>query len=134
MDLFEQASRKKLRFQTDKGALTTEQLWDLPLVGHRSDQMNLDNLAQVASRSLKAAAEESFVVRTTNPARTEASLQLEVLKHIIEVRLAEAEEKKGATSRAARRQQLLEILSTKDQEALMQKSRADLEAELRSLS
>ena len=28
-DLFEQATRKKLRFQLPKGELTIEQLWDL---------------------------------------------------------------------------------------------------------
>ena len=42
MNLFEIASRKKLRIPTTKGDLTVEQLWDLPL---KSTGLSLDKIA-----------------------------------------------------------------------------------------
>ena len=52
MNIFEQASRLKLTFSTNKGQLSVEHLWDLSLD-------SLDTLAKGVNRELKASEEEA---------------------------------------------------------------------------
>lgn len=70
MNIFELATRQKLRFASAKGDLTTEQLWDLPLLissPTRDVKVDLDTLARSINHELKAQAEESFVSTKANP-------------------------------------------------------------------
>lgn len=116
MNLFEQASRQKLRFPSIKGEITTEQLWDLPLTSKGA--FDLDSVAKAINGHLKAVAETSFVEIKHNPAKTTLELQLDILKHIIAVRMAEAEQAKSAADRANERHRLMEILNKKQDAAL----------------
>lgn len=116
MNIFEQASRQKLRFPTNKGELTTEQLWDLPL--QSKSQFDLDTVAKSVSGELRGATEESFVATTVNPAKKELELKLEIVKHVIAVRIAENEAAHNAAARKAEREKLLGILADKQDEEL----------------
>lgn len=116
MSIFEQASRQKLRFPTNKGELTTEQLWDLPL--QSKSQFDLDTVAKSVSGELRGATEESFVATTVNPAKKELELKLEIVKHVIAVRIAENEAARNAAARKAEREKLLGILADKQDEEL----------------
>ena len=116
MNIFEQASRLKLTFSTNKGQLSVEHLWDLSLD-------SLDTLAKGVNRELKASEEESFV-KTRTKANTELVLRLEILKRIIEVKLQEAEEKKN---RAAKRAQLDTLEQLRDNKALQELQNLSLE-------
>lgn len=115
MSIFEQASRLKLRFASVKGELTIEHLWDLPLQSKTS--FDLDTVAKAVARDLKAVTEESFVVETS-PANTVLILKLDVVKHIIAVRLAENAAATNRSARSAERQKLLGILADKQDESL----------------
>lgn len=115
MSIFEQASRLKLRFASVKGELTIEHLWDLPLQSKTS--FDLDTVAKAVARNLKAVTEESFVVETS-PANTVLILKLDVVKHIIAVRLAENAAATNRSARSAERQKLLGILADKQDESL----------------
>ena len=84
--MFEKAARLKLRFDTPRGNLTVEDLWDIPLTGQ---QISLDNVAKAVNKGLKASEEESFVAKPSSKDRV-LSLKLDILKHVIRVRLAEA--------------------------------------------
>lgn len=57
INIFEQTSRLKLRFDTTKGMLTAEDLWDLPLTSD-AGKANLDDVAQSLHRELKDAETE----------------------------------------------------------------------------
>lgn len=113
--MFEKAARLKLRFDTPKGSLTVEDLWDLPLTSARG--ASLDEIAMGLNREVKAAAEESFVVKTT---KSNAVLQLkfELVKHIIDVRLAENETAKTARETREKKDRILAIIARKQDEAL----------------
>lgn len=126
--LFELATRKKLRFASPKGLLTTEDLWDLPMTGNTS----LDTVSKLANRDVKVSAEESFVVDAT-PVNDIAVLKLDVLKHIIAVRKAEQAARMAAQEKADRRRKLLELLAKKDNEKDAAMSREEILKELESL-
>jgi hypothetical protein len=88
-NLFQLASRQKFRFQSIKGELTTEQLWDLPLTARGG--FNLDEVAKQVAAELKAAGEESFVKKNSNPAKAKLEAKLEIVKHLIAAKLEDAE-------------------------------------------
>ena len=94
-NIFEQASRKRIRFDSVQGELSVEHLWHLPLTS--ATKANLDDVAKEVNRQLIAAAETSFV-KQTSPAKNELELKMEVVKHIIGVRL---EENAAAAEKAA---------------------------------
>lgn len=136
MDIFESASRQKLRFASSKGDLTTEQLWDLPLIATgtmRGLGFDLDNVARAVNVDLKAVTEESFVVVKEDPRKAVLELKLAVLKHIIAAKLEEQAIRKAASERAAKRTKLLEALSAKEDQELGAKSKDDILKELAAL-
>jgi len=130
-DLFLQATRRKFRFPSNKGDLSVEQLWDLPLTSRNG--FDLDTVAKTVNTHLKAASEESFVVTSSNPAKTTLQEQLEVIKAIIAVKLDEAAKAKIRSDRAAERQRLLEILDQKEDDELKGLSREEIKKRLAEL-
>jgi hypothetical protein len=130
--MFEKASRLQLRFDTPKGSLTVEDLWDLDLTSTVANKANLDKIAQNLSKQLKETATESFVVKTTNH---DAILQLkfDIVKHIIDVLLAEREVAKTAKTRKETKDRLLSILARKQDEQLEGKTVEELQAEIAAL-
>lgn len=125
MDLFQKALQNKWRFQTTKGALTPEDLFDLSLA-------SLDNLAKAENKTLKASEEESFIPNARSGVNENRD-RLDLLKAVIAIKVAEAEKKKRAADTAAKRQQLRELISAKQDDALKAKSMEDLLAELAAL-
>ena len=51
-NLFEVAARKKYRFDSQKGLLSVEELWDLPLQSTKS--VSLDSIAIALNKEIKA--------------------------------------------------------------------------------
>lgn len=136
MDIFEAASRKKLRFASPKGELTTEQLWDLPLLGgavNRGLNTDLDTVARAVNLNLKAVSEDSFVTVSTNPMKATYELQLAVVKHIIAAKQAEAEKAKDRAAKAEKRRKLLDVLAMKEEQEIGAKSKEDILKELAEL-
>lgn len=123
--MFEKASRVKLRFKANVGLVSVEDLWDLTLT-------SLDNIAKDLNKQIKAEAEESFI---TVKSKSNATLELgfEIVKHVIKVKLEEAEVKKQAAEKKARKAQIMELISQKQNEALSAKSLEELQAELDNL-
>ena len=116
MSMFEKATRLKLRFASNKGDLTVENLWELPLQSRTG--FDLDNVAKTANNELKSLSEESFVSTTNNPAKNLAQLKLDIIKRVIEVKIAENEEQRNAAQKSAERQRLLEALNNSEQKEL----------------
>ena len=131
MNIFERASRAKLLFQSPKGLLTTDQLWDLPLT--HNNAANLDSMARAVNRDLKSLTEESFVEVTPDPRRITLELQLDILKHIIESKKVEQARAIKAAENKQRRERLLEVLANKENESLTKMSKEEIEAELAKL-
>lgn len=127
-NLFEVATREKFRFESPRGLLTVEDLWDLNLTG----VVSLDTVSKLANRDVKASEEESFVIAST-AASAKATLKLEVLKHIIAVRKAEIAERQNAVEKAERKQRLLSLLAEQDEAKDKTLSREEILKELQTL-
>lgn len=124
-DIFEQATRGKLRFLTNRGRLTVEDLWDLPLDA-------LDEIAIALSKVLDDTAQKSFIKKKIT-ADKGLTLSLDIVKSIIDTKMAEEERRTIATEKKAKRNQLLELIERKETDALSRKSAASLRAELDKL-
>ena len=130
-NLFQQATREKFRFESSKGDLSVEQLWDLPLTSRTG--FDLDTVAKAVNANLKSSNEESFVNVSNNPAVSRLQAQLEVVKAIIEIKLALAEAAKKRVEKAAERQRLMEVLHSKKDQELQGLSVEEIERRLSQL-
>lgn len=131
MNIFEQATRRAIRFESAKGDLSVEQLWDLPLQSR--NQFDLDTVAKTVNRQLNAVTEESFVSVRENPAKEILSLKLEIVKHIISVKLQEAEEARNRANKASEKEKLLRLLDEKQNEALRALTPEEIQERLKAL-
>lgn len=120
--MFEKASKLKLRFTSTAGLLETEDLWDLPLRGY---PLSLNEIAKKVNRALKDTEEEDFVgVKATGYSADE--LRLDILKHIITVKKANAEKAEKSAETKAKKQRILTILEEKADDSLKGKSETEL--------
>ena len=118
--MFEKASRLQLRFNSDVGSVTVEDLWLLKL-----DQV--DKIAVALHHELKDSKAISFLKK--NDRKDELNeLRYNIVRHIIEVRLKEQEERLQAKERAEKKQRLLEIIAHKEDEKLSDMSIDELKA------
>lgn len=127
-NLFERASKYKLRFKTDgrpNGQISVEDLWDLSLEA-------LDKLAKALNKQKKESEEESFIKKPSK-ASTLLNLQFDIVKHVIEVKLVEEEEAKTRAQKAAKKAQLLDLIGRKELQSLENKSIEELTKELEAL-
>lgn len=130
-NLFEIASRKAYRFQSNRGDLTTEQLWELPLTSRGG--FDLDSVAKAVNAELKSVTEESFVATRVNPRKGDLETKLDVLKYIIAVKIAEAEAVTARVAKQEKRAKILDALAAKENEELTQASKDDLLKQLAEL-
>lgn len=128
--LFEQATRNKLRFESNKGPLSVEQVWDAPLTSRNG--FSLDEIAKQAKRELDAISEESFV-QQVSPLKSIAEMKLEVVKHIITVKLAEKESASKRAERVELRQQLTQALAEKQSDTIKNMSTEEIQKRLKEL-
>ena len=127
--MFEKATRLKLRFETPRGALSAEDLWDLPLTSTRA--LNLNDIAIGLHHQMKNDT-VSFVEDVDKP---DAVLQLrfDVVKHVIEVKKAERKAADEARTKAEQKQKIMAILARKEDADLEGRSMDELRGLLASL-
>lgn len=126
MNMFEAATRLKLRFETVKGILSCEELWDLPLTSAKG--ASLDGLARSFNKYLKEVEEESFVEKPVpDPEKISIEIRFEIVKRMIEVRIEERDKIKKAAERKERKEKLLQAIAAKQDESLQQASLEDLQ-------
>jgi len=114
--MFEQAARQKFRFDSSRGLLTVEDLWDIPLSSTSPTRANLDDIARGLHRRLRNDEDVSFV----EPDRkSDATVQtmFDLVKRVIEVRLAENAAARSLREKAEKKQQLLSILKDRELDA-----------------
>jgi len=127
-DIFEQATRKKLRFSLNGGAetISTEELWELKLE-------DLDRIAQAINKKLKEEKGEESFLSKKKKTNTTLVLKLDILKSIIETKQEEAEVAKSKAANKAQIALLEDLLEKKKLNQLEGKSIASIEKQLAAL-
>lgn len=111
-NIFEYATRHKLRFQSTKGQLSAELLWDVPL--RSNDGFDLNAVARAAHEAVEKVKEQNFVDgATSNPAHTRLEICLDVVKKIISTKLADEQAAKRKSDNKVEKERLLAILAEK---------------------
>ena len=122
--MFEKATKRKFRFESSKGLLSTEDLWDLPL-------RTLDQIAIKLSRSCEQKS-ESFLSEKNAVDQQELD-KLEIVKSIIKTKLAEKEALETQCIKKAKKEKILAILEAKKMEDLSSRSVEELQKALDEL-
>lgn len=128
--LFLTAARSKLRFPSSAGQLSVEDLWDLPLSGRGT---NLDDVARTLHKSLKDADGDISFVKPAVKTTTELQAKFDLVKYVIEIKMAERDVRAAAEEKAALKQKLLAKIAEKQDKALDEKSEEELKAMVASL-
>ena len=117
MNIFEKAVRIKLRVDSNRGLLTVEDLWDLKVE-------ELDGLYRKFKKEARDAEEESLI----NPVKADEKLNLkiDVLKHVVTVKLTEREAASNRADTARKKAELLELIKSKENSAMAEKSLDEL--------
>lgn len=131
MNIFEQATRQALRFETSVGNITTEDLWSLPLTSDKKP--SLDLVARAIHHQLKQSAEESFVLPSNNTQTAVLQLKLDVVKHIISVKMEENQQERVRAANKQQKEKLLRILADKQDAELLSKDVTELEEMIKAL-
>ena len=122
--MFEFATRTKMRFPF-KGQISVEDLWDLSV-------RDLDNIFKTLNAQVKKSQEESLLATKTKEDETLA-IQIEIVRHIINTKLTEAETAEKSKALKDQKQKIMEIISAKKDAALNNMSVEELQAMLESL-
>lgn len=109
--MFQKAARLRLRFDSPAGALSVEDLWQLHLTS-ATGKANLDDIARNLFIQLKSDNAVSFV-NPTEGSDPVMQLRFDIVKHIIDVRVAEAKAASEIKANKERKQNLLAILAEK---------------------
>lgn len=131
-DLYKEASRKNLRFETTKGLIPVEALWDLPLFrDSTSNKVNIGAVVIQCARELKLVKEEAELVGASPSAH-----QLRVqLKHDIAVDIMKTKEQEhqdlvNKQANHLERTRLMSILKAKQDDSDTNLSIEELQAKI----
>ena len=124
-NIFEQASRLKLRFNTTAGSISTEQLWDMKEDSLITFEEQLTEVVEGYGKSTRR-----NKGRKTNQ-QTENELRLAIVTSILDTRIKEREEQAEIAETKAYNQKIMDLIAQKQETALGEKSIDELRAMLK---
>lgn len=126
MSKFEKASRMKLRFETQFGVLTVEQLWDLSL-------NKLGNVIRDVAEELSDDSENdklSFLDIDSSVDEV-VELKFDILKQIYTIKKAEVDAEKESIENKIHNEAIMSMIHKKEQESLENLTIDELKAKLK---
>lgn len=123
-ELFELATRERFRYPY-KGSINTEDLWDL-------DVEDLDKIFKALNSQLRAEQDESLLA-TVSINDTVLKAKIDIIKHVVSVKLAETEARKKEAENALKKQRILELIKEKQDDSLKNMSIEELQAMIAGL-
>lgn len=118
MDIFKQATKERLRFQTNKGPLSVEQLWDLSLT-------DLDTLAVSLQETYETSKGKSFLTKRTTK-NAAVKLQFDIVLDVLQTKVEEADNLRELKEAKEHDNKILGLIEEKKDEELKGKSVAEL--------
>lgn len=125
MSIFIQALNQGIRFQTNQGMMSTEDLFRLPLRA-------LDEIYKALKRQSKNAEEESLL-RTVSPESKELTLKIDIVTEVVQIKQAENKAKLEKREKEAKKKILTEALADKQQDKIKEMSEEELQEALKAL-
>lgn len=117
-NIFEVATRTKMRFPF-KGMISVEDLWDLSV-------QNLDKVFKALNSQRKEAQEESLLnVKSSEDEVLDT--QIEIVKYIVGVKLEEQAARAKALENKEKKQKIMALMAKKDDEAMENMSKEELQ-------
>lgn len=123
-DMFEKAVKGKYRFPY-KGQIAVEDLYDLPLG-------SLDTVFKTLNAEVKKTDEESLL-QTKSEEDDILATKIEIVKYIFNEKLEEKKNRQEAAERKEKKQKIMQIIATKQDESLQNASVEDLQKMLDEL-
>lgn len=123
-NMFKKAVKGKYRFPY-KGQIAVEDLYDLPLGA-------LDTVFKTLNAEVKKTDEESLL-QTKSEEDDILSTKIEIVKYIFNEKLEEKKNRQEAAERKEKKQKIMQIIATKQDEALRNASVEDLQKMLDEL-
>ena len=117
--MYKEAAKQKLRFSTNKGSLSVEQLWTLSLT-------DLDTLAVSLEEAHANSKGKSFLDKRTTKDKG-LKLQFDIVLDILNTKSEEAEALRDAKEVKEHNQKILALISEKKDDELKVKSVKELE-------
>lgn len=121
--MYKEATKLKLRFTTERGILSLEQLWDLSL-------STLDDLAVLLEKAYKESGKKSFLVKKSKKDK-ELKLKFDIVLDILTTKVEESEASKNSLEIKEYNEKILALIAEKQEESLKDKSISDLKALLK---
>lgn len=113
---YKYAAQAGLRFPSNRGGLTVEQLFHLPLLG--CPGCDLDSIARAVNNQLKDVSEESFVATKPHPQKKGLEAAFEIVKDVIATKQAENTAAQQRAEKIEKKRIILDKLAEKENEAL----------------
>ena len=123
---FEKAIRAKVRFETTKGVITLEDLYDLSIP-------SLETMAQKLNKEKKELEGESFFVTKQTKESRLVDLKLELVIHVGKTKIAEKEKHELRQIKLSKAAELRDLIQKKERTVLESKNMEDLQKELAEL-
>ena len=117
-NMFEVATRTKMRFPF-KGLISVEDLWDLNV-------QNLDKIFKTLNSQHKEAQEESLLNAKSSEDEV-LDTQIAIVKYIVGIKLEEKAAREKALENKEKRQKIMALMAKKDDEAMENMSKEELQ-------
>ncbi len=121
--MYKEALQKKLRFKTNKGMISVEDLFDLSL-------QNLNTLAIMLDKKVNEAPKKSFI-EDLPAEENDDELRFNIVKDVISIKLKARKDSADKAQKDAQRKRIAELIAKKQDEALEGKSIEELQAMLK---
>lgn len=132
-DLFLTAIKDKYRFNTIRGLLTVENLWELPLSTKSNNAVSLDTVAISINNELKSIETESFVKESNSAVQQVLTNKLEIVKFIIKDKQDKLEAEKAKLEKSEKISKLKDALAKKEDETIQSLSPEEILKQLKDL-
>lgn len=116
--MYKEASKTGLRILTNRGPLSVEQLWSLPIT-------ELDTLAVSLDEAYKKSGDKSFLVRRSTKNKL-VKLQFDIVLDILTTKVEEAEALRVTQENREHNKKIDSIIAEKQEESLKGKSISEL--------
>ncbi len=124
-NIFEIATKEKYRFPY-KGQITVEDLWDL-------SSAQLDTIYKTLNGEKKTTEEESLLGQRTTAEQTVLN-KIDIVKYIFSAKQAEIEARKQKAENDEKKRRIMELIASKEDAALGEKSVEELKKMLADLN